>query len=382
MAAQSKPEISPWGRAVAGATGAVLANALVYPLDIVKTRLQVQIKPDPTKAASADEPHYTSTWDAISRIVAEDGIQGLYAGMNGSLIGVASTNFAYFYWYTVVRTLYFKSRKDVNPSTLVELALGAVAGAIAQVFTIPVAVVTTRQQTASKSDRKGLLATAREVVDGPDGITGLWRGLKASLVLVVNPAITYGAYERLKEVFFPGKPSLRPAEAFFLGAMSKSLATIATQPLIVAKVGLQSKPPPARNGRPFTSFVEVMKFIIEHEGVSGLFKGIGPQILKGLLVQGILMTTKERVELLFVLFLRYIKSIRLQNISKTAEKTAVATVAHSVAAKPITTIKKPKTSRYPSLKGTDPKFRRNHRHALHGNMKALKEAKEGKRETV
>lgn len=34
-------------------------------------------------------------------------------------------------------------------------------------------------------------------------------------------------------------------------------------------------------------------------------------------------------------------------------------------------IKKPKTSRYPSLKGTDPKFRRNHRHALHGTMKAL-----------
>jgi hypothetical protein len=135
--------------------------------------------------------------------------------MNGSLIGVASTNFAYFYWYTIVRTLYFKSRKtDANPSTVVELALGAVAGAIAQVFTIPVAVVTTRQQTASKSDRKGLIATAREVIDGPDGVSGLWRGLKASLVLVVNPAITYGAYERLKEVLFPGKANLRPSEAF------------------------------------------------------------------------------------------------------------------------------------------------------------------------
>jgi hypothetical protein len=82
------------------------------------------------------------------------------------------------------------------------------------VFTIPVAVVTTRQQTASKSDRKGLIATAREVIDGPDGVSGLWRGLKASLVLVVNPAITYGAYERLKEVMFPGKTSLRPSEAF------------------------------------------------------------------------------------------------------------------------------------------------------------------------
>lgn len=135
--------------------------------------------------------------------------------MNGSLLGVASTNFAYFYWYTIVRTLYLKSRKtDANPSTIIELSLGAVAGAIAQVFTIPVAVVTTRQQTASKADRKGLIATAREVVDGPDGVSGLWRGLKASLVLVVNPAITYGAYERLKEGLFPGKTSLRPGEAF------------------------------------------------------------------------------------------------------------------------------------------------------------------------
>jgi hypothetical protein len=35
MAAQSKQDlISPWGRAAAGATGAVLANALVYPLDM------------------------------------------------------------------------------------------------------------------------------------------------------------------------------------------------------------------------------------------------------------------------------------------------------------------------------------------------------------
>ncbi|KAH7131353.1 mitochondrial carrier domain-containing protein [Dactylonectria estremocensis] len=342
MAVQSKPTISPWGRAVAGATGAVLANALVYPLDIVKTRLQVQVRSNAidTPAPSADdEPHYTSTWDALTRIVADDGVQGLYAGINGSLLGVASTNFAYFYWYSVVRTLYIKSAKgNAAPSTVVELALGAIAGAVAQLCTIPVAVVTTRQQTAKKGERKGIYATAREVIDGPDGVSGLWRGLKASLVLVVNPAITYGAYERLKEVLFPGRASLKPWEAFLLGAMSKSLATIATQPLIVAKVGLQSRPPPVRNGKPFGSFIEVMKFIIEHEGLLGLFKGIGPQIFKGLLVQGILMMTKERVELLFVLFLRYLKSGRLQQLRSAAKLTASATAEslHSPAAKPVT----------------------------------------------
>ena len=35
MAAKTgKPPLPPWGNAVAGATGAVLANALVYPLDM------------------------------------------------------------------------------------------------------------------------------------------------------------------------------------------------------------------------------------------------------------------------------------------------------------------------------------------------------------
>lgn len=79
-----------------------------------------------------------------------------------------------------------------------------------------------------------------------------------------------------------------------LGAMSKALATIATQPLIVAKVGLQSRPPSARQGRPFKSFVEVMSHVLEHEGPLALFKGIVPQIMKGILVQGLLMMTKER----------------------------------------------------------------------------------------
>lgn len=184
--------------------------------DSVKTRLQVQVRSGKSGTpCNSDTPHYNSTWDAISRIVADDGIKGLYAGINGSLIGVASTNFAYFYWYTVARSLYVKSSKTNGaPSIAVELALGAAAGALAQLFTIPVAVVTTRQQTARAEERTSLLATAREVVKGPDGVSGLWRGLKASLVLVVNPAITYGAYERLRTIFFKDKVNLRPWEAF------------------------------------------------------------------------------------------------------------------------------------------------------------------------
>lgn len=218
MAVLSKNEVPPWGLAVAGSTGAVIANALVYPLDCVKTRLQVQVKKHPSDVttSSTTDRHYNGTIHAILSIIEDEGLEGLYSGIFGSLLGVASTNFAYFYWYSTVRELYFSriQKSTKPPSTAIELSIGAVAGALAQLFTIPISVVTTRQQTQSKGDKKGILATGREVIDGEDGITGLWRGLKASLVLVVNPAITYGAYQRLREVLYPNKANLRAHEAF------------------------------------------------------------------------------------------------------------------------------------------------------------------------
>ncbi|KAL8953279.1 MAG: hypothetical protein Q9222_000845 [Ikaeria aurantiellina] len=193
------------------------------------------------------------------------------------------------------------------------------AGAVAQVFTIPVSVITTRQQTQPKGDKRGLLDTGREVVHSEDGWPGLWRGLKASLILVVNPAITYGAYQRLREGFFAGKVNLRPWESFFLGALSKALATIVTQPLIVAKVGLQSRPPPARQGKPFQSFLEVMSYISENEGPLALFKGLAPQITKGVLVQGLLMMTKERMEILFIVLFAHLRKLRNTKLQRLAD---------------------------------------------------------------
>ncbi|EYE91522.1 putative peroxisomal carrier protein [Aspergillus ruber CBS 135680] len=320
MTGQSKPmRLSPWQSAVAGATGAVLANAVVYPLDLVKTKLQVQVKNE----SEDGTVQYKSTMDAINKILDSEGLSGLYSGIAGSLLGVASTNFAYFYWYTIVRTIYMASDKVPKPpGTAAELSLGAVAGAVAQIFTIPVAVITTRQQTQPKEDKRGFWETGKEVVDSEDGVSGLWRGLKASLILVVNPAITYGAYQRLKDILFAGKNNLKPWEAFLLGALSKSLATIATQPLIVAKVGLQSRPPPGREGKPFKSFSEVIRYILDKEGPIGLFKGIGPQITKGLLVQGLLMMTKERMELFFIMFFAYLRNLKEKKLHKTIDSAA------------------------------------------------------------
>lgn len=64
-----------------------------------------------------------------------------------------------------------------------------------------------------------------------DGITGLWRGLKPSLVLTINPAITYGMFERLKTAFLKEGEKMTPGKAFVIGALSKTMATVVSENL-------------------------------------------------------------------------------------------------------------------------------------------------------
>lgn len=151
--------------------------------------------------------------------------------------------YAYFFFYSFVRTSYIRRLTARLPpgsklgplSTATELLLGAVAGALAQLFTIPVSVIATRQQVGrpdnEKKDGKDsetFLNVGREIIER-DGVAGLWLGLKASLVLTVNPAITYGMFERVKSVISLASKSgnkLSPGQTFLVGALSKTLATV------------------------------------------------------------------------------------------------------------------------------------------------------------
>lgn len=96
-------------------------------------------------------------------------------------------------------------------------------------FTIPVSVVATRQQLAKKrlSFKRAIAHILRD-----DGVTGLWRGLRPSLVLCINPAITYGMFERLKTFMLKPGDKMTPFKAFVLGALSKTLATVVRPPCL------------------------------------------------------------------------------------------------------------------------------------------------------
>ncbi|KAF9581424.1 ADP/ATP carrier protein [Lunasporangiospora selenospora] len=295
MAGGSK--LSPLGHAIAGTGGAMFALTCTYPLDIIKTRMQVRSK----ATADANDPNvYLSTTDAVQKILRTEGLAGLYAGLFSGLLGTASQNFAYFYWYTFLRSGYIQRQPaGVSISTIMELLIGAGAGALAQIFTIPVAVVTTRQQTMPLGERQNLKDTASEIVQ-EEGWTGLWKGLKPSLVLVINPAITYGMYSRIQELVLKtlGRKDMTPGLVFLVGALAKTLATVVTYPYIMAKVRLQWKPSKkdAETHKPYKGAIDVLQRVFAKEGFKGWYTGMQAQITKAVISQALLFMVKDQLE--------------------------------------------------------------------------------------
>ncbi len=285
--------------AIYGASASIIANTIIYPLDLVKTVIQTQLELKQTPDDEDTQLLYKNSLDALIKIYHKQGIKGWYRGLSSSLLGTATQSFTYFYWYSFVRKLWLRIKtlkkwRLIN-STPEELLLGMVAAALGQLFTSPISVISTRQQ-VSPEKNPTLIKTAENILK-EDGVTGFWRGLKVSLVLTTNPSITYASFERLKQLFFPGKSLLSPHESFSLGVLSKMLATIITQPLIISKAMLQKNDD--KNNQDLKSFQSVLKYLVKNEGVPALWKGILPQLTKGVLVQGFIFMFKDQITLLF-----------------------------------------------------------------------------------
>lgn len=80
----------PWGSrdAVAGAAASVVAKTAVFPLDLVRKRLQVQ-GPTRGRYIYSDIPEYTTAVSALRQVFQKEGIRGLYRGLPISLIKAA-----------------------------------------------------------------------------------------------------------------------------------------------------------------------------------------------------------------------------------------------------------------------------------------------------
>ncbi|KAI9024001.1 mitochondrial carrier domain-containing protein [Hyaloraphidium curvatum] len=280
--------------ALAGAGGGILSMALTYPLVNVSMRSSVQAK------QAGGKP--VSQIDVAKNVVKEEGVAGLYSGVESALYGVALTNGIYYYFYEAVKAA-FESAAGVKRAmtTFESMASGAVAGAATAIATNPVWVVNTRlavrkdtldettgekKAVASKSTFQAAQEVYRE-----EGIQGFFKGVVPALILVINPIIQYTVFEQLK-AWIEKSRKLTNWDFFWLGAVSKLAATGTTYPYIVVKQRMQLKQGTDEKTR-YSSVLDGFQKILKYEGVGGFYKGLESKLMQSILTAAFLFMSKE-----------------------------------------------------------------------------------------
>ncbi|KAG4401725.1 hypothetical protein GLYMA_02G052400v4 [Glycine max] len=230
-----------WENATAGAAAGFATVAVMHPLDVVRTRFQVN------DGRVSNFPSYKNTAHAVFTIARSEGLRGLYAGFLPGVLGSTISWSLYFFFYDRAKQRYARNREGkLSPG--LHLASAAEAGAIVSFFTNPVWLVKTRLQLQTPLHQtrpySGVYDAFRTIMR-EEGFSALYRGIVPGLFLVSHGAIQFTAYEELRKVIvdFKSKGStvdnqnpdklLNSVDYAVLGATSKLAAVLLTYPFQV-----------------------------------------------------------------------------------------------------------------------------------------------------
>lgn len=336
--------------AVAGCFGSVAAMALCYPLERVRTIAQIK------------KGNNKGVYGIIKEIVDEEGWEGLYVGLGPVLVALGASNFIYFYFYSLLKVVYEGLRKQQGElSGLTNLVIASVAGSLNVLMTTPLWVVVTRlsvqskkksiEKINSKRDLKISLPSSSDsekeftgIVDGlqkiatEDGVSGLWAGTMASLILVSNPSVQFASYEKLKSYMLafkfgsqgqsevsensknleeiinnpceddsldiPGQvgienQDLSSYEYLILGAVAKMIATLVTYPLQVAQAKMRADAGTVTDSgeikKKYSGTLDCLRKVFDKEGLVGLYKGMDAKLLQTCLTSAFMFAFYEKI---------------------------------------------------------------------------------------
>ncbi|ESQ52694.1 hypothetical protein EUTSA_v10016895mg [Eutrema salsugineum] len=309
---------------LAGAGGGIIAQLLTYPLQTVNTRQQ-------TERDLKREKRKLGTIEHMCQVVKQEGWERLYGGLAPSLAGTAASQGVYYYFYQVFRNqveaaALRQSKKGLGDGSVgmfSSLLVAALAGSVNVLMTNPIWVIVTRMQTHRKmpkdqrtvsespsSDAEALVPveprpygtfnTIREVYDEA-GVTGFWKGVIPTLIMVSNPSMQFMLYETMlaklkKKRALKGSSNVTALETFLLGAVAKLGATVTTYPLLVVKSRLQAKQVTTGDKRQqYKGTLDAILKMIRYEGLYGFYKGMSTKIVQSVLAAAVLFMIKEEL---------------------------------------------------------------------------------------
>ncbi|KAJ6023252.1 hypothetical protein N7499_008576 [Penicillium canescens] len=270
---------------LAGFTAGIVSTLSLHPLDLVKTRLQVD---------RSSSSRLGSSLRIIREISHhEGGFAAFYRGLAPNLVGNSTSWALYFFCYSSLKDalrIYRQRRNHMLASSDYFLASGS-AGAITAILTNPIWVIKTRMLSTGSHvpGAYSSLTSGIKQIYRTEGIPGFYRGLVPALFGVSHGALQFMAYEQLKlirsgtmntEVSFDGgrgaERALGNFDFFAISSLSKVFAGSVTYPYQVIRSRLQTY----EAHRIYRGAIDVISQIWTREGAAGFYKGLGPNLFR------------------------------------------------------------------------------------------------------
>ena len=177
----------------------------------------------------------------VVKMATQEGIGACYKGWASSAVQHTVQNASYHSAYDKLVAV-FKGEGTSALSDVTRLTLGVVAGCYAGVIVNPLNTISYRLQGKGGEDYGPLGMLVKIVRE--EGFFSLWNGMGPTLLLSINPCITFYLFDELKCKYLRRKqekegdltPKLTPFETLVIGAMAKATASALTFPLLMAKI--------------------------------------------------------------------------------------------------------------------------------------------------
>lgn len=269
---------------IAGATGA----AAVYPIDLVKTRMQNQRTPQ-LGHSMVGEVMYKNSFDCFSKVVKFEGFKGLYRGIVPQLVGVAPEKAIKLTTNDLVREK-IKYYNNGHLPFAGEMLAGGCAGASQVMFTNPLEIVKIRLQVAGEittGPRVSAISVIRQL-----GFLGLYKGARACFLRDIPfSAIYFPCYAHTKAAFANENGQNSLLSLLVAGTISGAPAAASVTPADVIKTRLQVQ---ARSGQTaYHGVIHCARTIVREEGFSALWKGTIPRVFRSSPQFGVTLLTYE-----------------------------------------------------------------------------------------
>lgn len=328
--AQHKDTIA--SEVLSASVGGAISASILFPLEVLKTKMQ---------AADDDDEDKESMVQYSKKLYEKDGISVFFNGIETSAFQSAMEKAFYFFAYTALkqvhsftRTLLVSPQEAAKPlGTLTNLALGCLAEWAHLPVTMPIDCLSTAIQTSKQQNAVALMMTILK-----EG--NMYKGIQAYYVLCFKPALQYTVFEQVKGIILQNRKqkSLSAPEAFLLGMVARTVATVAVFPFVRAKVVMQSRkkskqhqneqPKEDVNGdggdggdgdikggsdgdqqnenqsqQPSTTAANkddesvwtLLKEMYESGGLAALYQGLGPELTRGVFSAALMLMIKEKI---------------------------------------------------------------------------------------